>query len=623
MDLVEENEFQAFVAQATGRRLPMFGYNLFTGVPTTFAPVDRVPVTPDYVIGPGDQILIRAWGQVDVDFAATVDRNGQITIPRVGTLTVAGLRFQDLHGFLRNAIGRIYRNFELNVTMGELRSIQIFVVGHAARPGSYTVSALSTLVNAVFASGGPSPRGSMRRIQLKRGNQTVVEFDMYDLLVFGDKSKDVRLLPGDVIYYPPIGPLAALSGSVNTQAIFELKDRTSLDELIRLAGGFTTIAHTQKALVERIVERRVRRVEELTLDAAGLSRLLADGDVITIASITPRFENAVRLQGNVAAPARYPWRPGMRVTDLLVDENALIPSAFWQRLNQGVIIPRYTQREINFDFATLQRFDPKDMSSRLYAFNLGKAIRGDPTENMLLQPGDIVTIYGFDEALPRTENDVALQGTILGVGPRRFPWRPGMRLRDLIPDAKWLTEYYRYWLATGGASGRTEINWDYAALARLKPEDLSRQLLPFDLGRAILQQDATQNLALRARRRDHDLLEGRCRGTAAAPPDLRAAGRRSPARRHLPGAARRDAAATPCARRRRDAAGLPLRRRVLARIHPPHPGRAPQARDRTARAGHSAGGDRAHPAGDHRRRCRGRKARGGAQPGDARAAARP
>ncbi len=504
-DVNERNEFQDFVAQSTGRVLPLFGYTLFRGVPSTFAPVDRIPVTPDYVIGPGDQIMIRAWGQIDVDYAASVDRNGQISIPKVGVLNVAGLRFQDLHGFLKTAIGRIFRNFEINVTMGALRSIQIFVVGQAMRPGTYTVSSLSTLVNAIFASGGPSEKGSMRRIQLKRGNQTVTEFDMYDLLVHGDKSKDVPLLPGDVIYIPPVGQLAAIAGSVNVSAIFELKDKTILDELIKLAGGFTTTAQGQKALVDRIFERKVRRVEEFPLDAAGLSRPLKDGDIISIASIAPRFDNAVRLQGNVAAPARYPWKQGMRVTDLLVDENALITTDYWNRQNQGALYRSHSRREVNFDYAAVQRLDRDGLVTRLFAFSLGKAIRGDQRENVVLQPGDVVAIYGFDDALPKAENDVVLQGSVLGLPARRFPWREGMRLLDLIPSAQWLIEYYDYWLRLGAPSSRAEIPssraeiyWDYANISRLQPSDLTKSLIPLNLGKAVLEGDPTQNVPLRA-----------------------------------------------------------------------------------------------------------------------------
>jgi polysaccharide biosynthesis/export protein len=270
--IMERNEFQDFVAQSVGRDLPMFGYNLFQNAPSTFAPVDRVPVTPDYVVGPGDEINIRAWGQVDIDYRTVVDRDGTISIPKVGNINVAGIRFQELHGYLKTAIGRVFRNFDLNVSMGQLRSIQIFVVGHAARPGNYTVSSLSTLVNALFASGGPTTKGSMRRIQLKRGDKLVTEFDMYDLLLRGNKSKDVQLLPGDVVYIPPIGELAALSGSVNNPAIYELKGDANLGNLLELAGGLAATADGQKVTVERIVDRRSRQVADYRLDKDGWTR---------------------------------------------------------------------------------------------------------------------------------------------------------------------------------------------------------------------------------------------------------------------------------------------------------------------------------------------------------------
>src|SRR6266850_1927004 len=212
---IDRNDFQEFIAQSSGQTLPLYGYNLFQGAPSTFAPVENIPVTGDYVVGPGDELLIRAWGQIDVDYRAVVDRNGMVNIPRVGSVPVAGVPYKDITRHIRTAVARNFRNFELMVTMGQLRSIQIFVVGQARRPGAYTVSSLSTLINAIFAVGGPSSRGSMRAIQLKRGNSIVSEFDVYDLLLSGDKSRDVQLLPGDVIYFPPIGPLAAVSGSVN------------------------------------------------------------------------------------------------------------------------------------------------------------------------------------------------------------------------------------------------------------------------------------------------------------------------------------------------------------------------------------------------------------------------
>jgi len=338
----------------------LFGHNLFDGAPSTFAPLDRVPVTPDYVIGPGDEVVIRAWGQVDIDYRAVVDPAGAIHIPQVGTLTVAGLRYQDLHGFMRSAIGRVFRNFELNVSLGQLRSIQIFLVGQARRPGAYTVSSLSTLINALFASGGPSAKGTMRGIQLKRGNQLVTEFDVYDLLLKGDKSKDARLLPGDIIYIHRSGDLSR-SRVASYCGIFELKNSTSLADLIALAGGLTTTASGQKVTVERIIDRTVRKVDEFALDAAGTARSLQDGDVVTVLTLSPRFENAVVLQGHVAGPARYPWREGMRVTDLFVDKNALIPATYWERQNRGQLAVGYSKREINWTMRSCNGSTPRSL----------------------------------------------------------------------------------------------------------------------------------------------------------------------------------------------------------------------------------------------------------------------
>ena len=176
-------EFQRLVRESTGQELPLFGAGLFGPTPSTFAPVEDVPVTPDYLIGPGDEIRLQLWGQVNQQQRLVVDRTGAITLPDLGPIHVAGLHYAQLTGFLRAQLGRVYRNFDLNVNLGQLRSIQVFVVGQARQPGSYTVSSLSTLLNALFASGGPLPQGSLRDVQLRRGDRTVVDFDLYDLLL--------------------------------------------------------------------------------------------------------------------------------------------------------------------------------------------------------------------------------------------------------------------------------------------------------------------------------------------------------------------------------------------------------------------------------------------------------
>jgi len=443
--LPDRNEFQEFVFQSLGRPLPMFGHNLFSGVPSTFAPVDRVPVTPDYVVGPGDEIVIRAWGQVDIDYRATIDRSGAINIPRVGNINVSGIQYKDLEGFLRSAVGRVFRNFELNVTLGQLRSIQVFVVGQARRPGSYTVSSLSTLVNALFASGGPTPRGSMRAIQLKRGDKVVTEFDFYDLLLKGDKSKDAKLLPGDVIYIPPVGGLVAMTGSVNEPAVYEIKSGASLGAMVEFAGGFTTTAEGNKATVERIADRKTRKVEEIALDKAGLARPLRDGDLVRIYALIPKFDNAVTLRGNVARPGRFPWREGLRVRDIIPDKEALISPEYWQRQNAAPttrsvgqdrlrVDVKRTFDEINWDYAVIERLNYEDLTTQLIPFNLGKAIlENDPTNNLQLRAGDMLTVFSKQDLtvpVAKQTKYVKLEGEF--AVPGIYQILPGETLRQLV-----------------------------------------------------------------------------------------------------------------------------------------------------------------------------------------------
>jgi len=449
-------EFQEFVASALGTRLPIFGQNLFEAVPSTFAPLDRVQVTPDYIVGTGDELMVRAWGQINVDYHAVVDRGGAIYIPKVGVFNVAGVKYDDLHDYLSAEIGRVFKNFELSVTLGRLRSIQVYVVGQVKRPGLYTISSLSSLVDALFASGGVSNRGSMRRIQVKRNDKVVTTFDFYDLLSNGDKSKDAKLLPGDVIYVPPVGPLVALSGSVNTPAIFELNDHGTLADLIALAGGLTNTAEGDHVVVERIDERRIRRAEELPLNQAGLARELHDGDVVRVLRISSKFENAVTLRGNVAVPGRYPWHPGMHVHDLIRDRAFLVTDDYWKRQNQlavnaragefrlsGIDLKNDVKRlsaEINWDYAVVQRFTPPDLMPHLLPFNLGRAIEGNEEDNLPLQANDVITIFSqADLQVPIGEQSkfVRLEGEFKEAGV--YEIQRGETLRHLIQRLGGLT----------------------------------------------------------------------------------------------------------------------------------------------------------------------------------------
>ncbi|MEX2081580.1 MAG: SLBB domain-containing protein [Dehalococcoidia bacterium] len=407
--------------------------------------MENIPVTPEYLIGPGDELLIRAWGQIDVDYRATVDRNGAISIPRVGTVQVAGLKYQELSTAVKQAVSKNFRNFELLVTLGQLRSIQIFVVGQAHRPGAYTVSSLSTLVNAVFAAGGPSTRGSMRSIQLKRGGAVVTEFDLYDLLLRGDKSKDAPLLPGDVLYFPPAGALAAVSGNVKNPAIYELKGPASVVTLLDYAGGLTTTAQVKNVTIERIENRDTRVVDRFTLDAGGMARTVKDGDLVGIYPISPKFENAVTLRGNVALPLRHPFREGMRIRDLIPEKEALITRDYYQRKNSAVLADSVPQGElaasvrrlfdeINWDYAVIERQNTDDLSSVLIPFNLGKVVlEGDPAHNLPLRPGDIVTVFSksdINAPAGRRPVVVRLEGEFNHAGV--YQAQPGETLRQLV-----------------------------------------------------------------------------------------------------------------------------------------------------------------------------------------------
>jgi polysaccharide biosynthesis/export protein len=397
----ELTEFQQFVRDSTGKILPIYGYSLFDDVPTTFAPVDRIAVPSDYIIGPGDEILIRAWGQINVSARLVVDRMGNIYLPKVGNIAVAGLKYQQLGDYLKSAIGRVFQNFDLTVSLGELRSIQVFVVGHAARPGTYTVSSLSTLVNAIFSSGGPSLRGSMRKIQLRRSGHTATEFDLYDLLLKGDKTKDVPLLPGDVIYFAPVGPLMALTGSVNAPGIYELRAETTLGGALELAGGLATTASGAKVMMERIYQRSIRQVEELSLDIPGLNSAVKDGDLVRVLPLSPRFDNSVTLRGNVAQPGRYPWRANMKIRDLIPSRDFLIKREYWTSRNRvesskkDEMVESHAP-EVNWDYALIERLDAQSLNTRLIPFNLRIAIEStspDDPNNVSLEPGDVVTVY--------------------------------------------------------------------------------------------------------------------------------------------------------------------------------------------------------------------------------------
>jgi len=431
----QPSNFQRFVQQATGRDLPVYGQNLFSA-PSGYAPVSQAPVPNDYILGPGDEVRLQVWGAIDAEQRLIINRHGQINLPKVGVINLTGVRAGDLESVLRSKIGRVFTNFNLNATLGRLRSIQIYVVGQARQPGTYTVSSLSTLINALFEVGGPGSNGSMRNIQLKRDGRVVGKMDLYDFIARGDRSGDVPLQPGDVIVIPPVGPRVAVLGAFEQPAIYELKGAGSVGEVLALGGGLSVLAKPGKALLERIdpAAATARRVEDFALDTAGLKRPLRDGDILTLFQISPQFANAVTLRGNVAAPLRYPYTAGMRISDLIPDREALITPDYYQRKNllvqfeksdkaDAAAIERGVRKlldEVNWDYAVIERLDRSTLTTQLIPFNLGRAvIDGDAQHNLALQSGDIVTILSKNDLrvpqdrqtrLVRVEGEVAAPG---------------------------------------------------------------------------------------------------------------------------------------------------------------------------------------------------------------------
>jgi len=303
------NQFQQFVQEATGKLLPHFGASLFDA-PQSYVPDAGLAAPASYILGPGDEIRLQVWGSVDVNMPLVIDRNGQVQIPKVGAVSLAGVTLAELVPTLKAQLAKVITNFNLNASLGRLRSIQVYVVGQARQPGTYAVSSLSTLVNALFASGGPSANGSMRAIELRRDGKLVTQIDLYDFITKGDKSRDVALLPGDVIFIPQAGPRVAVLGAFDQVAIFETKaPGQTVGEVLAYGGGVAPIATVRKALLERVnpAVKSSREVLDLALDTNGLTQKLQAGDILTLLPVSPLFlEPAYPRRWRAPEPQRSP-----------------------------------------------------------------------------------------------------------------------------------------------------------------------------------------------------------------------------------------------------------------------------------------------------------------------------
>jgi len=391
-------------------RLKQFGYDLFSGAPTTFAPATEVPVPPEYVLGPGDEIKVQLFGKENSEFSMTVDREGAVAFPNIGPLTVASMRFAEAKAFIAQQIKQKMIGVSASITMGQLRSIRVFALGEVARPGSYVVSGLATLSNALFVSGGVKKTGSLRKIQLKRAGKVVATLDLYDFLLHGDTSHDVRLLPQDVVYVPPIGATVGVAGQVLRPAIFELKHERALADALHLAGGLRPTAYRKKVQIERIAGGAERKVLDVALNDRGRKTHLHDGDMVKVYSVLDFEENPVFLLGNVKRPGKYAWHQGMHLRDLIPNDDALLPETW-------------------FKYAVIERESAREREPVIMHVPLNDVLKGK--KRILLARRD--KVFVFNRAHFREQPEVKIVGSIQK--PGGYALKMNMHLVDLLMAA--------------------------------------------------------------------------------------------------------------------------------------------------------------------------------------------
>jgi protein involved in polysaccharide export with SLBB domain len=398
---------------ASEKKLRRFGSNTFvlgTGNVNEL-PMD-LPAGPDYVLGSGDNLVVNLWGSRSDHLRLQIDRQGQIALPEAGTITIDGLTIAQAQSAIQKTLDTQFQNEHVEISLGRVRTVRVYVVGDVQRPGAYDVSSLSTPLNALFAAGGPTNKGSLRTLRQYRGIQLIREIDLYDLLLRGVRSDLDRLQPGDTLLVPPVGPQVSVNGMVRRPAIYELKGEQGLNQVLDLAGGVLVSASLKQIRVERIEAHQSRTMLSLQLpeghDAVTpdlTAFRVQDGDNVLISQILPYNEKMVYLDGHVFYPGKYPYREGMTVIDLLHSYQDVMPEPA--------------------DHAELVRLQAPDYRPQTISFNLPDVLIGN--ETILLQPFDLIRIFGrYEIDSPR----VSIEGEVLR--PGRYPMSQSMTLAELV-----------------------------------------------------------------------------------------------------------------------------------------------------------------------------------------------
>jgi len=442
--------------------LTHFGHALFDPQMEVSPMGDYYPVPDEYVIGPGDEVVVQLWGRMEGVHRMQVDRNGKIFFPKFGSFYVAGKSFGEVKEMLRGKTGSVAEVYS-DVSAGRLKGFLVSVLGEVESPGRQLVTPFHTVFQAITAAGGIRDIGSLRGVQVKRGTETVAEVDIYEFLLRGDVTRDVRLRAGDVVFVPVAGPLVAVAGEVRRQAIYELKSERTIGEVLEMAGGVSPSAYKRRIQVERLDGNRARIVLDLNLEEAGdsLSSVhLQDGDILRVLAVLPEDENAVAVEGNIHRPGKYEWRPGLTVGSLIPDEKFFLPDTF-------------------LDYALLTRLVGPERRKEAIAVNLRRiVVDRDPQADVALQPRDSLTVYS--KTAFRDRKTARIGGEVRNPGEHEI--LPGMRVSDLVK--------------LGGDLNRN-ASLEEAELSR-RDENRRTLLLKIDLGKA-LSGDEEHNLLLQDR----------------------------------------------------------------------------------------------------------------------------
>ncbi|MCR5346644.1 MAG: SLBB domain-containing protein, partial [Fretibacterium sp.] len=454
------------------RRLPRFGMRFFRRPPSTYAPLDSVPVTPDYLLGPDDEMTITLWGiPEEGNYRVRINRDGMAIVPHIGAVRLAGYTLTEAQRILHARFDQYFTGYQMNVAMGSLKSILVYVTGNVNRPGAYTVSSFATLVNALLASGGPSGTGTMRRIELKRGGRTVTTFDMYAMLLKGDKSQDAMLEAGDVIFVPPVGPLVGLAGEVQTPGVYELNGSTRVKDLLYIAGGMKAQTFTGRIQYYKIFNHTYRGALEGTFDELK-DALLEDGDVLRLFPVINSATSAV-LSGQVARPGSYVIEPGRtRVMDLINRAGGLLP--------------------LSSEKAELTRVTPslEGPVGERFTIDLRAAMRGDPAHNLPLEHADRLTVLVIPEW--DSQRMVTISGQV--ARPGTYAMLKGERLSDLITRAGGFT---RRAFLRGAVFTRASVAREQRAALSEMADEMERDLMFSQQSTALTTSNGAAELAVK------------------------------------------------------------------------------------------------------------------------------